>query len=257
MLYQLLIAFSLSAPCSLGKQIQANLQWSICDTNPQTVLQKLGEDSTHEPYKKTPVTYYDTNPPYYFRSGLMFRTKTRRGEELSAVKAHFDPRTLDGLDKVFVDNEAHIRRTVPETPERFLCVWDRYGNDTAFTCQIQSIMVGRNVLWTDEQIRFAERCQDTIWEDLVGFGPNLNPKWRMNIAGYRAVFDDVQAGSLHLMELEVKVLKPKANEAYEKITRYLRERGIQLCHKQEPRTLLLFQAMGYDGSYQNLVEQVE
>jgi hypothetical protein len=58
------------------------------------------------------------------------------------------------------------------------------------------------------------------------------------------------------MELEVKVLKTKGNEAYKKITRYLRECGIQLCHKQEPRTLRLFRAIGYDGSYQNLVEQI-
>jgi hypothetical protein len=42
-------------------------------------------------------------------------------------------------------------------------------------------MTGRNMLWTDEQIRFAERCQDIIWEDLVGLGPNLNPKWHMDV----------------------------------------------------------------------------
>jgi hypothetical protein len=257
MLYHLFIAFSLSALCSLGKQIKVNLQWSICDTNPQTVLQKLGEDGAREPYKKTPVTYYDTNPPSYFWSGLMFRTKTRRGDELSAVKALFDPGTSDAPERVSGDKEAHISRTIPETPERFLCVSDRYGNDTSFTCQIQSVIAGRKVLWTDEQIRFAERCQGIIWEDLVGFGPNPNPKWRLNIAGHRAVFDDVQAGPFHLMELEVKVLKPKGDEAYKEISRYLRERGIQLCHKQEPRTLRLFRAMGYDGSYQNLVEQFE
>jgi hypothetical protein len=57
------------------------------------------------------------------------------------------------------------------------------------------------------------------------------------------------------MELEVKVLKSKGDEVYEKISRCLRERGIQLCDKQEPRTLRLFRAMGYDGSYQKLVEQ--
>jgi hypothetical protein len=146
MLYQLFIAFSLSVPCSLGKETQVNLQWSICDKNPQTVLQKLGEDSTHEPYKKTPVTYYDTNPPSYFGSGLMFRTKTRRGEELSAVKAHFNSRTLSALERVFADEEAHSSRTIPETPERFVCVWDQYGNDTSFNCQIQSAMAGRKVL---------------------------------------------------------------------------------------------------------------
>lgn len=99
----------------------------------------------------------------------------------------------------------HINRIVSEIPERFLCAWDRYGN---------------------EQIRFAERCQGIIWEDLAGFGPNPNPKWRLNIAGHRAVFDDVHAGPFHLMELKVKILKSKGDEVYEKTSRCLRERGI-------------------------------
>ncbi|KAI3573648.1 hypothetical protein IWW34DRAFT_706568 [Fusarium oxysporum f. sp. albedinis] len=227
---RLFFVFAFFALCPLGKQIKVDLQWSICEADPQAVLQKLGEDGTREPYKKTPVTYYDTDPPSYSWGGLLFRKKTRRGEELSAVKVHFDPKT-------------------------YLCVWDRYGNNTSFTCQIQSLLAGGKELWTDEQIRFAERCQSVIWEDLIGFGPNPNPKWRLDVAGYRAVFDDVQAGPFHLMELEVKVLKDKGDEVYETISRYLRECGILLCHKQEPRTLRLFQAMGYDGSYHNLVKQ--
>jgi hypothetical protein len=256
----LFLAFALFAICPLGKQIKVNLQWSICDADPQTVLKKLGEDGTREPYKKTPITYYDTNPPFYSWGGLMFRTKTRRGEELSAVKVHFDPRALVAPERFFGDKEAAVieanfNRTVSGTPERFLCVWDRYGNDTSFTCQIQSLLAGRMELWTDEQIRFAERCRSVNLGDLVGFGPNPNPKWRLNIFGHMAVFDDVQAGPFHLMELEVKVLKYKGDEVYEKISRYLRERSILLCYKQEPRTIRLFQAMDYDGTYHHLVKQ--
>ncbi|KEZ41755.1 hypothetical protein SAPIO_CDS6730 [Scedosporium apiospermum] len=249
----LILAFTLFALCPLGKQIKANLQWSICDADPQTVLQKLGEDGTREPYKTTPITYYDIDPPSYSWGGLMFRTKTRRGEELSAVKVHFNSKMSDDLEAPIV--EANFNRAALDTSERFLCVWDRYGNDTDFTCQIQSLLGGRKELWTDEQIRFAERCQSVTWGDLVGFGPNPNPKWRLNISSHRAVFDDVQVGPFHLMELEVKVLKDKGDEVYEKISRYLREHDIFMCHKQEPRTIRLFQAMGYDGSYHNLVKQ--
>lgn len=249
------LVFAPFALCLFGKQMKVNLQWSICDTDPQTVLRKLGENGTREPYKKTPITYYDTNPPSYSWSGLMFRTKTRRGQALSAVKAHFDPRTSDVLEGFFLEKEAHINRTASDTPERFLCVWDRYGNDTSFACQIQSLLAGRKELWTDEQIRFAERCQSVRWGDFVGFGPNLNPKWRLNVVDHRAVFDDVQAGPFHLMELEVKVLKNKGDEVYENISRYLRKNGILLCHKQMPRTIRLFEAMGYGRSDHTLVEQ--
>ncbi|POR37233.1 Uncharacterized protein TPAR_02562 [Tolypocladium paradoxum] len=255
----LFLALALFALCLLGKHIKVNLQWAICDADPQTVLQKLGEDGTREPYKKTPVTYYDTDPPSYTRRGLMFRTKTRRDEELSAVKARFDPRASVAPDGFLRDREALVEAqfniTALDTRERFLCVWDRYGSDTSFSCQIQSTLAGRTGLWTDEQIRFAERCQSVTWDNLVAFGPSPNPKWRLHVLGHRAVFDDVQAGSFHLMELEVKVLKHNGDEVFEKITRYLRERGIMLCHKQEPRSLRLFQAMGYHGSHHNLVKQ--
>lgn len=256
----LILTFPLFALCVLGKHIKVNLQWAICDADPQTVLRRLGEDGTREPYKKTPITYYDTNPPSYFWGGLMFRTKTRRGEELSAVKVRLDPKTSNAPEGFFHNEEApiveaHFDTNALDTQERFLCVWDRYGNDTYFACQIQSLLAGRKKLWAEEQIRFAERCQRVTWENLVGFGPNPNPKWRLSIFGHRAVFDDVQAGTSHLMELEVKVHKHKGDEVYEKISNYLRERGIALCHKQEPRTLRLFQAMGYDGNYHNMVKQ--
>ncbi|CAG9948799.1 unnamed protein product [Clonostachys rosea f. rosea IK726] len=249
-----LFALTLFALCPLGKFIKLSLQWAICDTDPQTVLRKLGENSTREPYKKTPITYYDTNPPSYIWDGLMFRTKTRRGEELSAVKAHFDPSASDAPERFLWNQEADGNTIIPDAPERFRCVWDRYGNNVSFACQMQSLLTGRKELWTDEQVRFAERCQSITWGDLVGFGPNPNPKWRLNVTGHRAVMDDVQAGLFHLMELEVKVFKHDGEAVYENISTYLGERGIVLCHKQEPKTVRLFHAMGCDRSYR-LVQQ--
>ncbi|KAH6889611.1 hypothetical protein B0T10DRAFT_571572 [Thelonectria olida] len=253
---QLLLAFALFPLHPLGHQLKVDLQWSICEINPQIALQKLGDNGTREPDKNAPVTYYDTEPPSYIWSGLMFRTKTRRDEQLSVVKAHFDPRALDIPHKLFRGKGAHVKSPVSNTSEEFLCVWDRYGNDVSFTCQIQSPLAGRKELWTDDQIRFAGLFQTVAWRDLVSFGPNSNPKWHLNVTGYKAVFDDVQTGHLHLMELEVKVLMHEGDKAYEMITRHLKERGIVLCSKQQPKTERLFQAMGYDkmGCLDGLVD---
>ena len=218
----LLLGALLALP-SLGKELKVNLQWAICDLNPEIVLQKLGEDGG-DPYKKTPITYYDTNPPIHTQHGLMFRRKTRRDQELSSVKVRFGMET-------------------PHVPDKVHCIWDRYGDDMSYTCEKQSPVYGTS-LWTDEQIRFAERYRKIVWEDLVAFGPYPNPKWRLNIKGYNAVFDDVAAMSFHLMEMEVKVPKSKGDDTFQTVSEYLRNRGVTMCEHQEPKTVRLFRAMG-------------
>ena len=228
------VLLALPSPDNSKHEVKIKFQWSICDLNPQIVLQKLGEDG-RDPYKQTPISYYDTSPPVYAQHGLMFRTKTRRGQELSSVKVRFPGETTN------VPDEVH-------------CAWDRYGDNTSYTCEKQSPLHGTS-LWSDEQVRFAERYQSIVWEDLVAFGPYPNPKWRLNINGHKAVFDDVAARSLHLMEIEVKVAKSKADDTYQTVSEYLRNREVTICEHQEPRTLRLFRAMADSGGRQLFGQQ--
>lgn len=210
---------------SLSKKEKVSLQWSICDSNPHIVLQKLGKVISN-PDKLDPITYYDTNPPVYTPQGLMFRTKTRAGKEISLVKNRF------------------IKE--PPNVSNAVCLWDRYGNRTNYVCKVQSFVNGTKI-WSDKQVRFAEHFWNRIfWNKLVAFGPYLNPKWKhLKVKGYKAVFDDVIVRSLHLMELEVKVPKYKGDVAYWKITKYLKKCGVVLCDHQESKTMRLFHAMDY------------
>ncbi|ERF72739.1 hypothetical protein EPUS_04792 [Endocarpon pusillum Z07020] len=221
----LILAVSLT-PAEVSDEI--HLQWSICDPNPQVVLQKLGEDVRSGPKKQSPITYFDTNPPVYLQQGRMFRTKTSHNEDLSLVKVRFAEKTSD----------------IPDTVN---CVWDRYGDQTFFTCEKRSSLDGDDgmSLWNEEQVRFAERYGDIVWEELVAFGPFLNAKWKLHLEGFRAVFDDVVVKSHHLMEIEIRVSTFEGDGVYHVVTKYLREHGLELCDDQESKTFRLFQVLGY------------
>lgn len=243
------------AVVALGQLPRIHLQWAICEPDPQTVLRKLGEDGTREPYKDAPVTYYDTDPPTYTWGRLMFRTKTRRDQAISAVKVRFDPRTSNAAEMAFGSEDSRIRGSNPHSSGNFHCAWDRYGDEVHFACAMQSPLTGRDKIWSDEQILFVENCETVAWDSLVGYGPNFNPKWRLNVTGHPSVFDDVQVGQSHFMELEVKVFREEGDEVFENITRHLRNSEVRLCDDQKPRSIRLFEAMGYHRSEPSLIVQ--
>lgn len=204
-----------------------SLQWALCDPSPQSALPKLGL-GTSPPYKQNPITYYDTQTPTYISSSLMFRTKTNKGQHLSTVKAGF-----------------HDEKETLDVPDFVECAWVRYGDERSYTCEKRCPLVDESTIWCDEQVLFAGRYEDIDWDGMIGYGPYQNAKWKVRIEGYKTKFDDVVAGSLHLMEIEAKVPIDKGDEAYDVITKFLRDRGVVLCDKQEGKTKRLFRAMGY------------
>ncbi|KAF1809460.1 hypothetical protein P152DRAFT_494329 [Eremomyces bilateralis CBS 781.70] len=216
------------ATCTKAKE-SVHLQWSLCDPHPKIVLEKLGHKGS-KPYKENPVTYYDTEMPRYTENGVMFRTKMSKRtmiskrQKISSVKVRFDE------DETAIRDKAH-------------CVWDQYGNSTFYTCERRSPL-HRKSLWSDDQVAFVEQFQRVAWADLVPFGPYQNPKWKLRIKGFKAVFDDVKALPHHLMEIEMKVPRKEGKDAYRMITEHLQRHDVMLCDKQEARTLRLFRAMG-------------
>ena len=207
---------------------KTSLQWAICEPSPGDALTKLGLPSTTPPYKENPITYYDEQPPVHIETGIMFRTKTNKGQPLSVVKVRFDQETSD-------------------VPGFVACGWGSYGQSPAtYTCEKRCPLDSPpGETWRRKQMRFAERYTDINWDALHQYGPYQNPKWKIRIAGYKAKFDNVLAEGLHLMEIEASVPLAEADEAVERITRYLEQRGIELCDAQEGKTMRLFRSLGY------------
>ncbi|KAL9606946.1 MAG: hypothetical protein Q9167_008088 [Letrouitia subvulpina] len=215
--------------------ISLSLQWAICDTSPSTVLRKLSYPPTFDPHKVQNITYFDLSPPQYTTQGLAFRTKLHKHVPISLVKARFG-------DKMNATEGAQ-------------CKWDRYGNNSWFTCGVSSPLVEGKALWSAEQVAFASRYFSVQWDQLVSYGPFLNPKWKIRIMGRKAVFDSVEAviagRFVHLMEVEVGVKEQEVEERgglYKAITRVLVEAGVVICKPtQLPKTLRLFEALQRGG----------
>ncbi|KAF5023445.1 hypothetical protein F66182_4490 [Fusarium sp. NRRL 66182] len=205
---------------------EIHLQWSLCDRDAEAVLVKLGQEA-RAPYKRNPITYFDTKPPTHAQQGVMFRTKTNRGEPFSIIKVRFD------------EKPAH-------PPPDADCVYDRYGDDVLYTCGHRYHLAGApNTIWSKDQVRFAERYDDIDWDGLVPYGPFPDGKWKLRILGHKAKLDDVVAGTLHLMEIELSTPKAGSAHVYRQVTEYLEERGVMLCDPQASKTLRLFHDMGY------------
>ncbi|KAJ4232371.1 hypothetical protein NW757_013832 [Fusarium falciforme] len=222
-----LLAWTLFTCPSFGQtDEEVHLQWSICACDARTVLQKLGED-VRDPYKSNPIFYFDTLPPTHAQHGVMFRTKVNKGEPFSLIKVRFNEKPS-------------------YTPDAASCVWDRYGSSVYYTCgERESLLGTRSKIWSANQVRFAEQYDDIDWDGLVPFGPFPDGKWKLRILGYKAKLDDVVAGTLHLMEIEIGLPKAESEDVFQSITEYLVARGVVLCDPQESKTLRLFHAMGY------------
>ncbi|KAI8678212.1 hypothetical protein NCS55_00540900 [Fusarium keratoplasticum] len=207
---------------------ETHLQWSICDRDPETVLEKLG-DYVRPPYKRNPITYFDTLPPSHAQRGVMFRTKINKGSPFSVIKVRFNEKPM-------------------YTPPTAECVWDRYGDRVLYTCGERYSLSGeKRRIWSDEQVRFAETYHEINWDGLVPYGPFPDGKWKVEILGRKAKLDDVEGGTLHLMEIEMSVYEDEAEYMYRKVTEHLFGHGVVLCNPQSPKTLRLFHEMGYLG----------
>lgn len=220
--YALLAIFQLIIPSKAKTRDEIHLQWAICELDPQTALQKFGRAGLH-PRKQNMITYYDSNPPIHTQQGLGLRTKTSKGQKISSVKSRFS-------------------EEISDIPDGVNCLWDRYGNDTFYTCEKRSPIESERP-WSDEQVRFAGQYQNVRWAELTAFGPYPNAKWKLKIEGYKAVFDNVATQALQIMEIEVKVTNSEGDAVYQTINEKLDKLGIVLCGRQEGKTLRLFRAL--------------
>lgn len=204
---------------SLAFAEKTELQWALCESNAELVLEKLGQENWER--EDSSITYFESADPGYYREGVSFRVKQKRGEKKSVVKVRGDARTIDG------DN----------------CEWDRYGDQVAYACKLEAAARGAHV-WTAAQRRFVERFTKVNWENLHAFGPYPVSAWEGKAKKEKLVLEamrpDVRSP---ILELSTRVDAGEADEIYRKITHFLEENDVHLCRVQEGKALRLFRAL--------------
>ena len=212
------------APAMSFADQTVNLQWSICDSSPEAVLQKMGASDTSKS-KTEVITYYDTQPPVFDSQGISFRTKGTNQD--SVVKVRFDQEPAN-------------------TPAGADCLWERYGNQEKYVCEIDQDLPGnQSSPWSADQLNFVDQYKRVDPATLIAFGPYDNPKWKVKLgSGLKGTFDTVETPGQHLMELEIKLDKSEDDSTYDQVTSVLNSAGVILCPVQEGKTTRLFKAMG-------------
>lgn len=220
----LICLLSLNHSSYASSEDEVDIQWSICDGTPQQILKQLSHESG-VPDKINQMTYFDSLPVTFAQKGISLRTKGQPGAIESSIKIRFIGPMSPGIEGE--------------------CSWDRYGVDLNYTCVVSSrIQFGQKEIWSYEQQRFVEKFQHVDWDLLKSYGPFQNPKWKVTVSGYKAIFDSVETGPLHLMELSVKVKKSNEKSAFDAISTFLAGKGVGLCKIQEGKTLRHFRSLG-------------
>ncbi len=219
----------------LNSDLNVELQWSVCENDPMSVLHKLNEKDNLDKVKSRVLIYRDQCDFKWLNKSVIWRTYTSPKKESLTLKIKSNGPELFDIDWILKNGGS--------------CEWDKYRDSSTFSCAIKSDSDGI----TDEQSIFLKKTmgESVNFSDLQKFGPLKSQKWE-GLTDEVLSFEAVQltptglkdpSGAGYVMELSTRRPLKDRDDSYIKISQMLNARGIILCPVQAGRTRKLLESL--------------
>jgi hypothetical protein len=219
---------------TFGYGYESELQWAICNANPEDVLQRLGYKSDLRSENGT-LRFFDAVDLSFQNKGIIFRIFESDWQSKSTIKVKFASPTLVNW-KALKGIE-------------YKCEWDRYLSDRKFTCNLNNKATGSGAFaqsQTDGLVQLTgEKISQVMLERLPEWGPLVLRKWRLIKGKSRPItFEAVTLpdGSF-IMELSTRTDEKFELKVMQELTAELQNRDLILCDRQAGRTREILQRL--------------
>lgn len=208
------------APAHAGSATTVDLQFALCDRDTNSLARRLGFEKGP---KEVTITYFEEARGALALSGLFLKLKQKKGVFSTEVK---------------VENGSGLARS-----GELDCEIDRYGEDRAEKCSLEH--EADSPIWTRSQKNLAEGKTDLNWKKLESVGSFQELRWK----GAWEKDEDLEAsldvmlipGRAAISELSVKTTLLEEEKTYQKIVKWLGQKGAELCEFQEGK---IFRVLG-------------
>lgn len=220
---QLVISFLLMISAYASAQSSrvvdsAEIQWVICEPNPEVLFLKLGVKIPKPSLRE--VYYTETKDLDLIKHGLFLRTRITSKKIKTALKMRYT-------------SEATIPWAYMDITSS-KCEWDVYGENSHIGCSLFYEASDSNHLISELQTDFLKtEIKFDKFEDLKRWGPVHSTEWQFN----DFVVEIVRGPeNWQLLELSVRVGREIEEQTKIKIAEWLKSKNVNVCYNQQGQT---------------------
>jgi hypothetical protein len=230
-----------------GRDEVVELRWSICEKDPQTVIDKLSDtDVLWQTYKYRPhsirnVTFY--YPPkrlHPWSQAILWQRDDPHGPNYAEAKVRIGPLPVRA-------NEIRPQEWWPldeleflKSKDKPMCNWEWFNTHryAYYACTVMYAREWRPVLWSEAQMNFTERWHGPLdWDNLITAGPFIQGWWSVTVNGHRGKLTDVYDGNEHHMIYKIDTTKTHCSQIYREVTEGLAGRNgtwqLKMCTRED------------------------
>lgn len=213
-----------------AKQV-VEIQFAICQAEDEVkdIIEDYVDDTD-----KYDVSYYDDSKYSLYRQKVQLKVRDDDDERLLDTKVRF----------------TNFSRKPKDLPKSAECEFDRYANQSLYSCRIRSEQESSRLHFSDDQLDLLKLGGiDPHTLSLKRFGPYPYKKWTLSALGIGHAAKEITVDRVRakedLIEFSVRTTKDMEDEIYQKSLAWIKAHDLQLCRVQQDRFARLITLQKY------------